>query len=184
MQAEEEWRSKLEERDGQVEDLQGRLWEAERAQGVTEDKLKTVRKTSDRSDDALPYAELCSSRIDNRTGRRQGEGARAPLSFCGVCATHVRSICHTPFRLLSPACCLPLLFLRVRVPLSVCVSEKSVSGIVLQQTSRLFFFFRSRNPPTIVLLHYAKGEGGRGGAAFHETCALSRSSLAPRGVLT
>lgn len=42
MQAEEEWRSKLEERDGQVEDLQGRLWEAERAHGVTEDKLKTV----------------------------------------------------------------------------------------------------------------------------------------------
>lgn len=43
--AEEEWRSKLEERDGQVEDLQGRLLEAERAMEMTEDKLKTVRAT-------------------------------------------------------------------------------------------------------------------------------------------
>lgn len=43
MQAEEEWGPKVAERDGQIEDLQGRLWEAERAQGATEDKLKTVR---------------------------------------------------------------------------------------------------------------------------------------------
>lgn len=42
MQAEEEWRSKVEEKDSQVGDLQGRLREAERALGVTEDKLKTV----------------------------------------------------------------------------------------------------------------------------------------------
>lgn len=42
MQAEEEWRSKTAERDGQIEDLQGQLWEAERSREAAEDRLKTV----------------------------------------------------------------------------------------------------------------------------------------------
>lgn len=42
MQVEEEWKSKAAERDGQIEDLQGHLWEAERAREAAEDSLKTV----------------------------------------------------------------------------------------------------------------------------------------------
>lgn len=43
--AEEEWRDKTAERDGQIERLEKRLLEAERAQGEAEEKLEQVTLT-------------------------------------------------------------------------------------------------------------------------------------------
>lgn len=45
-QAEEEWSSKDAEKQGEIRDLEGRVSEAERARGATEEKLRTVSATA------------------------------------------------------------------------------------------------------------------------------------------